>query len=211
MLCPWAKKFRRFERLYCFHRQDWSQFDAVDLLSPNMQYLTRWRSKLIRFFSSKFVCPFWSSSHSWALYLGIQVDFYTSCSYSRWRNLFWKWRKYDLSKLGNFTPKDKASQPRRANVFLLLIRGIYVSVKSFPTYGVSTYRSALLLFAPRPNLLNQARKYLRTLLNKSSRCRTPKIKRPRSTILLQFGSKTPWNKPRKLNLSLRRGPKRFWS
>ena len=64
-----------------------------------VQYLTRWRSRLTWFLTNKFVCPFWSSSHSWALYLETQIDFYTSCSYSGWRNLPWKWRKYNLSKL----------------------------------------------------------------------------------------------------------------
>lgn len=112
---------------------------------------------------------------------------------------------------GNFKHNDTASQPRHANILLLLIQGICVSLKSFPTYGVSTYPSALLLFTPRPSLLKQMRKYLRTLLIMSFSCRTPKISRSRSTMFLQFGSKTPLNKRRNLSLSLRRGPWRFWS
>jgi hypothetical protein len=178
----------------------------------SVQYLTRWRTRLMWFFSTKFVCPFWSSPHLWALYLGPHKSIFTHLAHTQGEGIYPENEENTIFRdFGNFIPYDTALQPRRVNVFLLLIRGICVSVKSFPTYGVSTYHSALLLFASRSSLLKQARKYLRKLLNMSSSCQTPRIGRPCSKILLQFENKTPLNKLRNLSVSLRIGPWRFWS
>jgi len=206
-LCPWAKGFLRFERLSFIFRV--TQCSSVTKYQ-GVQYLTAesrdWCDFSQSILSIRFDLRLIRGHFIW----GHKSNF-THLDHTEGEGIYPENEgNITFRNFRNFTPTDTSSQPRSANVLPLLIRGTCALVTSFPTYGVSTSRSALLLFAPRPNLLNQARKYLRTLLNMSSSCRTPKM-RPRSTILLQFGSKTPLNKPRNLSLSLRRGPWRFWS
>jgi hypothetical protein len=68
--------------------------------------------------------------------------------------------------------------------------------------------SRLTSFAPSPSKLSQARKFVCKMLKMSSRCWTPIMRRPGSTIFFKFGSKSSL-KTSNLSLILRRGVWRF--
>jgi hypothetical protein len=61
----------------------------------------------------------------------------------------------------------------------------------------------------KSNTLNQARKFVCTILKKYSSCWPPMIRISLSTIFSKFGSKKPLMRVRNLSLSLIRGPWQF--
>jgi hypothetical protein len=133
-LCPWAKRFPLFERLYSFHLQGY----AVDFPSPNIKVCNilpvecrDWCDFFQLNLSVRFDLRLIHGHFMWG-----QKSIFAHLTHTQGEGIYPE--NGTFLNFGNVTPNDTASQPRRANVFLLLIRGICVSVKSFPTYDVST-------------------------------------------------------------------------
>ena len=63
---------------------------------------------------------------------------------------------------------------------------------------------------PRTNILRRKRKSVRLMLKMSSSNWITAIKRSRSRIMLQFGSRSPFKKLRNRSLNRRKAPRRFW-